>query len=71
MFRNKFPSIPSMLHLSPTKILGKVLNFILNPFPEIIKVWLAKIRFHIIPLENTTDEKPWCGSFLTPPPWCP
>ena len=45
MFCNKFPSVPSMLHLSPAKILGKVVNFILSSYPEIIKVWLAKISF--------------------------
>ena len=56
MFRNKFPSVPSLLHLSPTKILGKVLYFILPPYPEIIKVRLAKFRFNIIPLANTTEE---------------
>ena len=38
MFCDKFPSVPSMLHLSPAKILGKVVNVILPPYPEIIKV---------------------------------
>ena len=45
MFCNKFPFIPSTLHLSLAKSLGKVLNFIIPPYPDIIKVWLAKISF--------------------------
>ena len=67
MFCNKFPSVPSLLHLSPTKILGKVLYFILPPYPEIIKVRLAKISFYIIPLANTTEEKPRGGGRFRPP----
>ena len=68
MFCNKFPSIPSKLHLSLPKILGKVLNFIIPPYPDIIKVALPKFRFDIIPLANVTEEKPWGGVENDPPP---
>ena len=44
-FCNKFLSIPSKLHLSLPKVLGKALNFIIPPCPVIIEVWLAKISF--------------------------
>ena len=70
MFCNTFPSSPSKLHFFLIKILGKVLNFIIPTYPDVIKVGLAKkFRFDIIPLANIADEKSWSGSFSTP--WCP
>ena len=52
-----------MLHLSSAKILGKVIYFIRPLYPEIFKVCLAKFRFGIIPLANTTEENPGVGRF--------
>ena len=58
MFCNKFPSIPSTLHVFLSKILGKVLKFNYIPYLKTIKVGLAKFCFDIIPLANVTEEKP-------------
>ena len=45
MFSNKFPSIPSTVHLSLPEIPGYVFNSITPPYTVIIEVWLAKFSF--------------------------
>ena len=70
-FWKKFSSIPSKLHLSPSTIFGKVLNFIISSYPGIIKLWLPKFRFDIIPLANITEENLGVGRFRPPPPHPP
>ena len=57
-----------MLHLSPAKILGKVLNFILPPYPKIIRIWLTKISFSYIILQILQRKNLGVGRFRPPPP---